>query len=70
MQLAKLVTHMKVAQVVPLVIKVNIYLINSVWMFVLNIIFLIQGFVKHAILLVLLAHKLINVTHVNHLTIV
>jgi len=69
MLLVKLVTHMKVAQGVPLVIKVNIYTINSVWMHVLNIISLIQGFVKHVILLVLLAHKLINVIHVNHHTI-
>jgi hypothetical protein len=66
----KLVKHMKLVQGVPLVIKVNIYSINSVWMYVLNIISLIQGFVKHVILLVLLAHKLINVTHVNPHTIV
>ena len=65
----KLVKHMKLVQGVPLVIKINIYTINSVWMHVLNIISLIQGFVKHVILLVLLAHKLINVIHVNHHTI-
>jgi hypothetical protein len=70
MLLAKLVTNMKVALIVYLVIKDHIHTVTSVYNNVLNIIFLIQGFVKHAILLVLLAHKLINVTHVNHLTIV
>jgi len=69
MLLVKLVMPMKAVHSVPLVIKVKIYSINSVWMNVLNIIYLIQEFVKHVILLVLLAHKLINVIHVNHHTI-